>query len=146
MSKTENTQRKDDLVSLRFNIGFDGKPEQNIELAIHAFDGQGTWLAGAPVKEGGAELNLRRDQAMGARLLIAPPTPDDRRKIPPTTAPRTRHRHHRRAGTRPRLPAGLAVRNAEARLRSAAHSRLSLETLAVVPVPRARDGRAAGGD
>ena len=77
MKKTQDSQSKSkhEMVSLRFKVGFEGKPEKSFDLSIYAFDNHGTFLASAPVGKEGAELDWPKHTAMYARLLIAPTLP-----------------------------------------------------------------------
>jgi hypothetical protein len=67
---------------VRFGVEYDGKPEGDIKLTAYAFDGRGTFLGSAGVKQGVAELPLRGDAAGSARIFFGPELRDP--KQPPT--------------------------------------------------------------
>src|SRR6266498_610677 len=79
MAKQENPKgnvgKPTDKFSLRFKTGFEGKPDETINVMSYAFDRQGNLLATAPVKDDSATLTLTQDQARTARIFLAPDHP-----------------------------------------------------------------------
>jgi hypothetical protein len=73
---------------LRFTVGFDKKPETEVEVVAYAFERGGRLLASAPVKAGQVELPLLEAVAAGrgVRLLLAPPFAPEGEKREPTPA------------------------------------------------------------
>lgn len=65
---------------IRFGVEFDGKPDGDIQLTAYAFDGRGTFLGAAPVRQGVAELGLRGEAAASARIFFGPQLRDQEAK------------------------------------------------------------------
>jgi len=65
---------------VRFGVEFDGKPDGDIQLTAYAFDGRGTFLGAAPVRQGVAELGLRGEAAASARIFFGPQLRDQEAK------------------------------------------------------------------
>ncbi len=73
---------------LRFKVGFDKKPEAEVDVVAYAFERGGRLLASAPVKEGQVDLAILEAVAAGrgVRLLLAPPFEPEGEKREPTPA------------------------------------------------------------
>jgi hypothetical protein len=67
---------------IRLKVNFEENPGKDISVAAYAFDRGGTLLAHAPVKEGQARLDISRDQAKRARILIGPSLEGRREQTP----------------------------------------------------------------
>ncbi len=59
-------------IKLQFNVRFDGKPSEEINLALYAFDGKGACIAVSPVKNGQAPLSVSEGAVRRTRVFIAP--------------------------------------------------------------------------
>lgn len=79
------SERKDQTKPFTIHVGFEGKPEQPIDVSAYLFSSNGDLLASAPLKDGKATL-APEQVTRGARLLIGPTLGSDRRDTPPTIA------------------------------------------------------------
>lgn len=60
-------------MSLKLTIGFEGKPDKEINVVAYAFDHRGALIASAPVKNGQAQFKIKDDTQRPSRLFFAPP-------------------------------------------------------------------------
>lgn len=63
---------KEKKIMLQFNIKFDGKPSEEINLALYAFDSGGACIAAIPVKNGQVSLNTEEGSVRRTRIFFAP--------------------------------------------------------------------------
>jgi hypothetical protein len=73
LEKENNDMDKDRKVVLE--VGFEGQPDEDVQVVAYAFDRQGNLLASAPVEDGLAHLALEEKQARRARIFLGPPPP-----------------------------------------------------------------------
>jgi hypothetical protein len=67
-------------IKLQFNVKFDGKPSEEINLALYAFDSAGTCIAESPVKKDQVELSINENVVRKIRIFLAPPIEGVRRR------------------------------------------------------------------
>ena len=79
------SERKDQPKSFTISVGFEGKPDKPIDVAAYLFDGNGSLLASAPIKDGKATL-AAEGVTRRTRLLIGPALGAGERDTPPTLA------------------------------------------------------------
>ena len=67
---------------LRFQVAFDGQPDNSIDLAAYIFDQNGNFITRSSVDDGKIELAISAKKANHARLFIAPVLPERKQQMP----------------------------------------------------------------